>query len=48
MREIFVKIFDDTETHIDWFEKQIDLMDEVSLQNYQQSAVGSVDASTFT
>jgi bacterioferritin len=43
-REIFVKILDDTETHIDWLETQLDLIDKVGIQNYQQSGMGSVES----
>ena len=42
-REIFTKILDDTEEHIDWIETQQGLIDKTGLQNYLQEQIGSSD-----
>ncbi len=36
-REILVDILDDSETHVDFLETQIELIGRVGLQNYQQT-----------
>jgi bacterioferritin len=40
-RELLEAILDSEEDHIDWLETQLDLIDRVGLQNYQQSKMGS-------
>ena len=40
-REIFQKILDDTEEHIDWIETQISIIEKTGLKNYLQDQIGS-------
>lgn len=39
-RDLFVAILDETEEHIDWLGTQLELIDRIGLQNYEQSMMG--------
>ncbi len=39
-RELFQKILDSEEEHVDWLETQLQLMDSVGLENYLQKQMG--------
>ena len=39
-RELFDRILDSEEEHVDWLETQLDLIERVGLENYQQSQMG--------
>ncbi len=39
-RELFVKILDSEEEHVDWLETQLALIDSIGLENYLQKQIG--------
>ena len=38
-RELFTYILDSEEEHVDWLETQLELIDRIGIQNYQQSMI---------
>ena len=42
-RDLFRRILDSEEEHIDWLETQLELIGKVGIANYQQSQMGSGD-----
>lgn len=39
-RDLFASILESEEEHVDWLETQLDLIEKVGLENYQQSKMG--------
>jgi bacterioferritin len=40
-RDLFCSILDAEEEHVDWLETQLELIEKVGLENYQQSKMGA-------
>ena len=40
-RDLFRRILESEEDHIDWLETQLELIDKVGIANYQQSKIGA-------
>ncbi|PWG61033.1 bacterioferritin [Spiribacter halobius] len=44
-RDLFERILKDEESHVDWLETQIELIDRIGLQNYLQTQMKAADES---
>ncbi|MEP6677982.1 MAG: bacterioferritin, partial [Betaproteobacteria bacterium] len=42
-RDLFRRILESEEGHIDWLETQLELIDKVGVANYQQSQMGGLE-----
>ena len=40
-RDLFRRILESEEEHIDWLETQLELIEKVGIENYQQSQIGA-------
>ena len=44
-REILEDILESEEEHVDWLETNLELIDRIGIENYQQSQMGGGDSS---